>query len=288
MAYKIKLTSELLPILNVGLYQSQLSPENIFSYEIETSESENWQEVDFDFESYRRDIAQIARRIIFDELHPALCKYGVKDISVDGSVRPGASNYYASDYIAIDLIVTDDFCQNMREQIDEWRKINNWEDNANQMIKESWGSCSGFISFMPQSVQEIYEMEDFERCAAEFLCFALYECGNDLIEYHMFDGFVPSESLQDSFIELCENELEYEEYAELEEIFPEELWEMYSKKPDNLDALIWDLFDAGIVKRGVFSEANRTDSAIDFLEWCKKNNYETIEELRELLNQSNN
>lgn len=284
MAYKIKLTSELLPILNVGLYQSQLSPENIFSYEIETNESDNLQEVDFDFQSYRRDIARIARRIIFDELHPALYKYGVKNIAVEEPVRPGDSNYYASDYIEIYLNVTDDFCQNMREQIDEWRKIPNWEDNANQMIKESWASCSGFYSFMPQNVEEIYEMGDFERCTAEFLCFALYECGNDLIEYHMFDGFVPSESLQDRFIELCENELEYEDYAELEEIFPEELWEMYSKKPDELDALIWDLFYAGILTRGVFTEANRADSAIDFLEWCKKNKYETVKELRELLN----
>lgn len=284
MAYKIKLTSELLPILNVGLYESELSPENIFGHIIECLESDNMQEVDFDFAAYRRDFAEIARRIITEEFHPELCKYGVNAIAVGDPVMPGSSNYYASDYIEIDLHVTDDFCQNMREQIDEWRKIPNWEDNANQMIKESWASCSGFYSFMPQNVEEIYEMGDFERCTAEFLCFALYECGNDLIEYHMFDGFVPSESLQDRFIELCENELEYEDYAELEEISPEELWEMYSKKPDELDALIWDLFDAGIVKRGVFSEANRTDSAIDFLEWCKKNKYETIEELRELLN----
>ena len=283
MAYKIKLTSELLPILNVGLYQSQLSPENIFSYEIETNESDNLQEVDFDFSAYRRDVAEIARRIIFEELHPALYKYGVKNIAVGEIVSPSTYNF-SSDCIEIDIHVTDDFCQNMREQIDEWRKIPNWEKEANVMIHDSWASCSGFISWMPQNVQEIYEFYDEVRCTAAFICFVLYEHTNELIEYHKFDGFVTSEYLQERFIELCENELECEDYAKLEEIFPEELWEMYSKKPDELDALIWDLFDAGIVKRGVFSEANRTDSAIDFFEWCKKNKYETIEELRELLN----
>ena len=283
MAYKIELTSELLPILNVGLYESELSPENIFGHIIECLESDNMQEVDFDFADYRRDVAEIARRIITEEFHPELCKYGVNAIAVGEIVSPSTYNF-SSDYIEIDIHVTDDFCQNMREQIDEWRKIPNWENNANQMIKESWGSCSGFISYMPQNVSEIYDFDDYKRCTAAFLCFALYVSGNELIEYQMFDGFVTSESLQERFIELCENELEYEEYAELEEIFPEELWEMYSKKPDELDALIWDLFDAGILKRGVFTEANRTDSAIDFLEWCKKNEYETIKELRELLN----
>lgn len=287
MGYKIKLTSELLPILDVGMYQTLLDPENLFGYIIETLDEDNREEVDFDFESYVRDVSQLARRMITEELHQATRKYGVNTVTVGEIVRPATYNF-TSDYIEINLHVSDDFCQNLREQIDEWRKIPNWEKEANVMIHDSWASCSGFISWMPQNVQEIYEFYDEVRCTAAFLCFVLYEHTNELIEYHKFDGFVTSESLQERFIESCENELEYEDYAKLEEIFPEELWEMYSKKPDNLDALIWDLFDAGIVKRGVFSEANRTDSAIDFLEWCKKNKYETIEELRELLNQSNN
>ena len=70
MAYKIELTSELLPILDVGMYNSSLSPENIFGYTIECLESDNMQEVDFDFASYRRDVAEIARRIITEEFHP--------------------------------------------------------------------------------------------------------------------------------------------------------------------------------------------------------------------------
>lgn len=283
MAYKIELTSELLPILDVGMYNSSLSPENIFGHIIECLESENMQEVDFDFAAYRIDVAEIARRIITEEFNPELCKYGVNAIEVGEIVSPSTYNF-SSDYIEIDLHVKDDFCQNLREQIDEWRKIPNWEKEANVMIHDSWASCSEFISWMPQNVQEIYEFYDEGRCTAAFLCFVLYEHTNELIEYRRFDGFVTSEYLQERFIELCENELEYEGYAELEEIYPEELWAMYNKKPDELDALIWDLFYAGVVKRGVFSEANRADSAIDFLEWCKKNKYETIEELRELLN----
>ena len=162
MAYKIELTSELLPILDVGMYNSSLSPENIFGHIIECLESDNMQEVDFDFAAYRRDVAEIARRIITEEFHPELCKYGVNAIAVGKIVSPSTYNF-SSDYIEIDIHVTDDFCQNMREQIDEWRKIPNWENNANQMIKESWASCSGFYLFMPQNVEEIYEMGDFEN-----------------------------------------------------------------------------------------------------------------------------
>ena len=287
MGYKIKLTSELLPILDVGMYQTLLDPKNLFGYIIETLDEDNREEVDFDFESYVRDVSQLARRMITEELHQATCKYGVNTVTVGEIVCPATYNF-TSDYIEINLHVSDDFCQNIREQIDEWRKVPNWEIEADKMIKESWGSYSGFMSYMPQSVKEIYEFEDDVRCTAEFLCFALHYSDNELIEYDKFDGFTTSESLQWCFIDLCQNELEYESYAKLEHIYPEEIWAMYSKKPDELDALIWDLFYAGVLNRGVFSEANRTDSAIDFLEWCKKNNYETIEELRELLNQSNN
>ena len=60
MGYKIKLTSELLPILDVGMYQTLLDPENLFGYIIETLDEDNREEVDFDFESYVRDVSQLA------------------------------------------------------------------------------------------------------------------------------------------------------------------------------------------------------------------------------------
>lgn len=276
----IELTTEIVPVLDLGMYGSILSPENLFESSMADLASENKKEVDFDFKSYKEGVGKIAGKIIKEELGDLLGKYGVKDIVFVGISSPQFYNY-SSDKGMFDLIVDDTFDEKVRAQIDEWRKEDGWEDETNRLIKNVWGSRSGFISWMPQNVQEIYELDDYERCVAAFVTLLMVDM--DIISHSYRCGF-DNELLQTVFYNECAETLSYHDYATIETIFPEEIYETYIKHPDTLDEIIWELHDAGVLKYSHFPERNRTDGGISFMEWCVSEGYETLEELRELIN----
>lgn len=61
---KIELTTNLLPLLDVGMYNSFLSPNELFSNDYENMKSENKEETDFDMSKYEADVCKIANKII--------------------------------------------------------------------------------------------------------------------------------------------------------------------------------------------------------------------------------
>lgn len=286
MSKIIYLTTQLLPIINVGMYETNLDPRYLFSSEIDGLEDENLEEVDFDFPSYKNDIVSAANSIL-SKIND-FKKYGVLSIKMTKIESPKEYNF-SNDWGVLEVELVNDFDQQMRKNINIKRAKSNepWEQKMNIAIQKIWGSRDGFWSFMPSSIEEIYSpsIDDYERAVAQYLQIMLWEDNGEggIIPPPDFHGNRQEDdnAIQMQLIGYCEENLYYSEYATTEHIYSEELWEISQNTPNNLETLIWDLFDAGIIKHNTIPKCE--DEHIAFLKWCKENEYETEEQLRNLI-----
>ncbi len=277
---RIELSTELVPILSLSMYESLLEPVCMFGSSIADLLNTYEQETDFDYATYLKDVAEIGGEIIKNELEYLLEEYGVRRVEFVGIDSPNIYNC-STDSGLFNLIVDQTFNEKLRARIDKWREKEGWEDRTNNVIYNIWGSYDGFWSWMPQNVKEIYELVDYERCVAAFINLLMIDEG--VIDYSKWGG-LSNERLQEELYHDCADRLSYRDYATIETMFPEELYDAYLKKPDSLDEIIWELHDAKILKYSDFPPKNRTDNAISFLEWCKKKDYTTFKELKKLIN----
>lgn len=212
---KIEITTQLLPILDVGMYESALSPANMFSSEIEYLASENKEETDFDFGKYQNDVCKEADKVIQEYFVEPLQKFGVLGIRCVSISSPKFYNY-TTDCGNLDLEVSSEFFGMMKGWLKGNCQIAGWEEETNKWLKENYGSCSGFISFMPTTVKELIECDDIERCVAVYLTLVLLQ-----EELLLFEDDNLRSSLQDNFENNIMESLSYWEYAILRECITE-------------------------------------------------------------------
>ena len=77
---KIETTTQLLPILDLSMYESYLSPDFVFSSQREELSYENKEEIDFDLDKYKKAVCKLADKFIQENYAETLKKYGVLHI----------------------------------------------------------------------------------------------------------------------------------------------------------------------------------------------------------------
>ena len=171
----IELTSELLPIVDVCMYNTNISSDSVI-YDPETMSyegSEKYWEY-FDFELYNNFILEKAKTFInkwvVDELKEL--GIGIMGVVVHKIVSPKYYNY-GCDKLYYDLTVTSGFLHLIRTDIDKQNTI-----DLDNYLHEAFSSHPGYLSFMPNSIEDLKEGlveggDDVILCVAAYLTYLL-------------------------------------------------------------------------------------------------------------------
>ena len=188
----LKLTTNLFPIVNVGMYDSLLSPENLINdYEIDEDKDNEYIKFDsneywsnlFDISKFRAEILTLGTDYIKDEIKPILTglKLGISDIETVSINSPRFYNFEC-DELYFDLIVEDQFNNNIID------KINNLSTDElirfNTYLKDNYSSYDGFVSFTSNnSLDVINNVKNYdERDISAFLNWYVFDFLNEIDE----------------------------------------------------------------------------------------------------------
>ena len=170
-----ELNSSLCKLVNVGMYNSLISPE---AREEDAQENliEEFGDAGrdlvcfgkFDMDEYKKDVQRCAAEIIDEYAMPILENYGVAAIKTTGIWSPKYYNY-ETDQLDFNVYLADDFDEKFKENMDRFRT----NPALKQYIKDHWCNRPGFFSYMPRSMDDIASFRDEERCLACYLTFAL-------------------------------------------------------------------------------------------------------------------
>ena len=167
-----ELNSSLCPLVCVDMYETSLSPS---SWEDNANESCSEDYGAFcrtivNTDEYDRCVAEFCQEFLNKEILPILQPYGVKRLTAKQIYHPREYNFY-TDQFDFDVEMQVGWKKLMRENL---RKFNK-QQKCLDYISEHYLSRSGFISFMPQSCEEIAEFEDEDRCLAAYLSLCLVD-----------------------------------------------------------------------------------------------------------------
>ena len=192
----LKLTTNLFPIVNVGMYDSLLSPDNLINdYEIDEDKDSGYIKFDsneywsnlFDISKFRAEILTLATDYIKDEIKPILTglKLGISDIETVSINSPKFYNFEC-DILYFDLIVEDQFNNNI---IDKINNLSTDELNRfNTYLKDNYSSYDGFVSFTSNnSLDVINNVQNYdERDISAFLNWYVFDFLNEIDEDDWF------------------------------------------------------------------------------------------------------
>jgi len=188
----LKLTTNLLPIVNVGMYDSLLSPDNLINdYNIDEDKDNEYINYDsteywtnlFDISKFRAKILTLATEYIKDEIKPILTglKLGISDIETVSINSPKFYNF-ENDMLYFDLIVEDQFNNNI---IDKINNLSTDELNRfNAYLKDNYSSYDGFISFTSNNSLDVINnvLNYDERDISAFLNWYVFDFLNEIDE----------------------------------------------------------------------------------------------------------
>lgn len=160
---KIELNSNLLPLIDVGMYGTALDFSEVFSSDIEEGYVNESNE-DTLYENYRKYLAETAQEFIDEYFLPTFKKYGVEKIVVTGLWSPTSYNY-TNDELNFEIYVSDDWAKWV-EPI--FRRVYN-DGRVQEYAKTNYRDYPGYWNYMPETLEECLKFEDFERCSAEIL-----------------------------------------------------------------------------------------------------------------------
>ena len=160
MSTTFKTSTSIVPIIRVGMYDSLLSPDFVFSSEFEDPENDGrdfdseWSR--FDGAAYKAAVGKIAKRkaekIASERLNG---KYGLKAVTSNGDILSPRYYNLETDVLSIDIEVEDGFMdvvqKNMRRWGEENGKVAAW-------VKERHSDRPGFWSAIPNNIPEIAAM----------------------------------------------------------------------------------------------------------------------------------
>lgn len=160
MTHVIKTSTSLVPILNPWLYDSAISPNEVFEWEMDELSQELPEEINpyfmsIDMDKYLLRLMEYANEVIEADILPELKQYGVTEIIAANFYHP---EYYRAfsgrqDIIDLDIIVDDSFFSKMDDELKELCK----DEKAQAYCREHWSDYPGFWSFMPNTVEQISE-----------------------------------------------------------------------------------------------------------------------------------
>ena len=196
---KLSLNTSLFPIADVAMYGTILDSGEM-EYYLNQDEEDG---IEINQDKYEKELVYISSQFIKENVLETFKKYGVVSIDNFSLYKPYYYNYQ-NDMLCFDVTLSDDFDDIMKKYISEFKK----EEKYKNYIEEHWKSCSGFISFMPESIEEIlkpskyFEMRVHQVAAFLTLCILNEEELKEKID----------NSIEDFYYYLTENYFEYVEY----------------------------------------------------------------------------
>ena len=167
---KFYISSALLPCICVAMYNSPLD-----SGEFEDRANEiNRQDGDIytycvvSQDDWKKDLVAHANDYLQEHIIDVLRNYGVISIEGTGIWSPKYYNFH-TDQLEMTVTMAENWRSMMAEHIATWRG----RQDVEKYICDHWYSYSGFISFMPQNLDEILTEEDGDRQLASYLTLAL-------------------------------------------------------------------------------------------------------------------
>jgi hypothetical protein len=207
----LELGTQLVRFINVGMYNSELSSEEVL-YDEEITD-EYWDT--FDNKKYTQFIFESGKDVFNNSYLPQLKSLDLDIISGEAVRIESPKSYnYGSDELYFDLVIKG----TVKESWDKYFE-NVDQGNLNKYLQESNKSYDGFISFMPQSIEELEDLinsgEDDERAFAAILNYELdtnddNEYQEELMETvnndkYMHDFFSEETEVSEKFVKTFES-----------------------------------------------------------------------------------
>lgn len=143
---KLRLNTSLFPIADVAMYGTILDSGEM-EYYLNMLEEE---QIEINQDKYEKELVYVSSEFIKDNILEPFNKYGTVSIENFSLYKPAYYNYQ-NDMLCFDVTLSDDFDYIMKKYVSEFAK----EEKFKKYIEEHWQSRSGFISFMPESIDEI-------------------------------------------------------------------------------------------------------------------------------------
>lgn len=165
MKHTFSLNSDLLPIINFGMYGSWLDlGERAYGYIHDDPDSNPFAEIsDYDTGDYMDDLAGIAGDVISDAIRSSdynVSRYGIAEINVSGHWSPRYYNY-ANDKLLLEVTIDTggETVENWGQRVmDELREYECVEEYCRRVYRDGFG----YHNFMPT----YDELADFAACYA--------------------------------------------------------------------------------------------------------------------------
>lgn len=180
---KFETSTSIIPILNVGMYDSCLSPNSVFSYEFEDKENEGrdfdkeWES--FDYGAYKAAVGKIAAKQAESIAAYYLNgKNGIKAVTSNGEIISPEYYNFETDKLAIDIEMEDDFMDVLQSNFKKWEEE---DGEVKKWVNGHYTSYDGFWSAIPNNLSEIAsniaDGRDIDRLIGVYVCLCLVDAG---------------------------------------------------------------------------------------------------------------
>lgn len=206
------LNSNLFPCVCVAMYETILSP-SFYEDSLNDGEEEFYYNT-VDLDDWKKALTIAAEAYIQNNVIESLRNYGCIKIEATGIWSPKHYNYH-TDELNMKVMMDANWKSLMKEHVESWRG----RKNVESYIRDNWYSCSGFVSFMPKSLDEVLSEDDEDRQLASYLTLAMLVEGTlkpagDIMECLYYD--IESDSNRINVIEeYYNNSLEAEKILKL-------------------------------------------------------------------------
>ena len=273
------MTSGLLPCVCVAMYETVLSPQ-VFEENLNDGEAEFFYNV-VCWDDWKKALTEASQEYLDRNVVEDLKKYGLVSIEAESIWSPKYYNYH-QDELCMNITMRKDWQDIMRTKVEEWRD----REDVKEYIHENWRSYSGYVNFMPESLDEILTEDNEDRQLAAFLTLAM------VVEGVKMDAGDIMDEINDWYMV---DFSEYDRVCVIDEYYDVEAdaWELLNLWDNDLkwDMLYHDLFDKiGDPWRRTQSLSGKKDPCTTFeansdgkrmLFWAALNHY-TVEDLYEM------
>lgn len=261
---KIQTTTSMLPLFfKGGLYETSLDPREVFADEYERQAENYEQERYFDMDSYHKQLIKVYQQLL-DDL--ALEAYGIRSIKILSLESPREYNFY-TDWFELEVELLPISKSEVRNKIDLIAS----NKRCMEFYKENYHSHSGFISFFPSTLEEMFEQmygDDRNRAWSMFLMLkAIY---------------LDLELDLDTYLNFLDFEFEYP--GQTISLLPEGGLEVLRSSSASRDELYHKAKDA--LGWRAWTERKGVDHLAEFLMWCKSKGCQTMNDVIGMLSDS--
>lgn len=264
---KIELNSSICPLVDFTTYDRLLSA----SYLEDMSRDclGDFETVTVDQSDVDACIMKKICEYMQDDIAPALAEYGVKSFSVGEIYKPKEYNFY-HDSFAFTAEMEEDWKARAIAFLDK----NSDDEKLHCYISDNWKSCDGFLSFMPESMEELKEgLRVLETSFSDVYLLGAYLTLAGIVSEAKVSFDVFEEDVYDYI-------LSYTDITASYCYIPKDWLELYNDD-DAVDELYYNLLDKiGHVWRGMNAiydtqsceSYDCNDNASRMIAWAMKNN----------------